>query len=230
VRRFFKNAELRPAEGGFEILLDGRPVKTPAKNALLAPAEGLAKAIVAEWNAQGEKIDPRSMPLTGLANASIDRVAPDRAAFAAALAAYGETDLLCYRAEGPSSLVERQSEHWDSLLGWARHRYDIDFELVTGIIHRPQPEHTLDQLSKAVAAREAFALAAFSPLVTISGSLVIVLALAEGAIDLDTAWAASSLDETWQAEQWGEDAEASAVLENRRRDFAAAYRFLQLLA
>jgi chaperone required for assembly of F1-ATPase len=229
VRRFYKNAELRPAEGGFEILLDGRPLKTPAKNPLLAPSEALAQAIVSEWNAQGEKIDPRTMPITGLANAAIDRVAPDQPAFASALAAYGETDLLCYRAEGPSSLVARQREQWDPLLAWARRRFDVDFEIVEGIIHRAQPGRTLEQLAKASAARDAFQLAALSPLVTISGSLVIALALAEGAIDLDTAWAASSLDEIWQAEQWGEDAEAAERMENRRRDFAAAYLFLQLL-
>jgi chaperone required for assembly of F1-ATPase len=229
VRRFYKEAALRPSGRAYEILLDSRPVKTPAKNGLLVPSEELGQAIVEEWNCQGEKIDPRSMPLTGLANAAIDRVEPDRDAFAASLAAYGETDLLCYRAEGPASLVARQAEQWDALIAWARQRFDIDFELVCGIIHRPQPPRTLEQLAKAAAARDAFQLAALSPLVTISGSLVIALALAEGAIDLDTAWAAASLDEIWQAEQWGEDAEAAAVLENRRRDFAAAYRFLQLL-
>jgi chaperone required for assembly of F1-ATPase len=230
VKRFYKEAVIRPSGDAHEILLDGRPVKTPAKNALLVPSEPLGQAIVEEWNRQGEKVDPRTMPLTGLANAAIDRVEPDREAFAAALAAYGETDLLCYRAEGPASLVARQAERWDALIGWARHRFDIDFELVCGIIHQPQPARTLEQLAKATAARDAFQLAALSPLVTISGSLVIALALAEGAIDLDTAWSAACLDEAWQAEQWGEDAEAAAVLENRRRDFAAAYRFLQLLS
>jgi chaperone required for assembly of F1-ATPase len=229
VRRFYKNAELRPADSGFEILLDGRAVKTPVKNPLLVPKEALGQAIVAEWNAQGEKIDPRTMPLTGLANAAIDRVAPGRSAFAASLAAYGETDLLCYRAEGPSSLVARQAEQWDALLAWARRRFDVDFEIVNGIIHRAQPARTLEQLAKASAARDAFQLAALSPLVTISGSLVIALALAEGAIDLETAWAAASLDEIWQAEQWGEDAEAAQRMENRRKDFASAYFFLQLL-
>jgi chaperone required for assembly of F1-ATPase len=229
VRRFYKEAALRSSGGGYEILLDGRPVKTPAKNALLLPSKPLGQAIVDEWNGQGEKIDPRSMPLTGLANAAIDRVEPDREAFAASLAAYGETDLLCYRAEGPASLVERQSERWDALIAWARHRFDVDFELICGIIHRPQPARTLEQLARAAAARDAFQLAALSPLVTISGSLVIALALTEGAIDLATAWAAACLDETWQAEQWGEDAEAAAVLENRHRDFAAAHQFLQLL-
>jgi chaperone required for assembly of F1-ATPase len=229
VKRFYKHAALRASGGGYEILLDERPVKTPAKNALLLPIKALAEAVAEEWNCQGEKIDPRSMPLTGLANAAIDRIEPDRESFAASLAAYGETDLLCYRAEGPASLVARQSEQWDALIAWARHRFDIDFELVCGIIHRPQPARTLEQLAKAASARNAFELAALAPLVTISGSLVIALALAEGAVDPDTAWAAASLDETWQAEQWGEDAEAATVLENRRRDFAAAHRFLQLI-
>jgi chaperone required for assembly of F1-ATPase len=230
VRRFYKEAALRSSGSGYEIVLDGKPVKTPAKNALLLPAEPLARAIVEEWNSQGEKIAPRSMPLTGLANAAIDRVGPDREAFAASLAAYGETDLLCYRADGPTSLVARQADQWDPLIAWARHRFDVDFELICGIIHRAQPARTLEQLAKAAAARNPFQLAALAPLVTISGSLIIALALAEGAIDLDAAWAAASLDEIWQSEQWGEDAEAAAVLENRRRDFAAAYRFLQLLS
>ena len=230
MKRFYERAEPRPAEAGWEILLDGRPVKTPARAPLRSPGEALARALADEWNAQGERIDPRAMPLTGLANAAIDRVEPDREAFAASLAAYGETDLLCYRAEGPTSLVSRQAEQWDALIAWARHRFDIDFELICGIIHRPQPARTLEQLAKAAAARDAFQLAALSPLVTISGSLVVALALGEGAADLDTAWAAACLDETWQAEQWGADAEAAAVLENRRRDFEAAYRFLQLIS
>lgn len=229
MRRFYKQAAVTETAAGFAIELDGRSIKTPARAVLAVPTRALAEAIAAEWQAQDETIDPRSMPLTGLANAAIDRVEPDREAFAASLAAYGETDLLCYRAEGPATLVARQAEQWDALIAWARHRFDIDFELICGIIHRPQPPRTLEQLAKAAAARDVFQLAALSPLVTISGSLIIALALAEGAISFDTAWAAASLDETWQAEQWGEDAEAAAVLENRRRDFAAAYRFLQLL-
>jgi chaperone required for assembly of F1-ATPase len=169
------------------------------------------------------------MPLTGLANAAIDRVSPDPDAFAAGLAQYGESDLLCYRAEGPSALVARQSASWDPILAWARRRFDINFEVVTGIIHRPQPANTIAQLAQAVAARDAFELAALSPLVTISGSLVIALALAEEAIDLETAWAAATLDEAWQAERWGEDEEATARLEARRSEFEAAERFLRLL-
>lgn len=228
MKRFYKQATVEGAEAGFEIRLDERPVKTPARNALRVSTEGLAHAIAEEWNAQGEEVNPRSMPLTGLANAAIDRVAPDADAFAASLARYGESDLLCYRADTPDPLVRRQAEHWDPILAWARRRFDIDFEIVCGIMHRPQHEGTLRQLAHAVAARDPFELAALSPLVSIGGSLVVAIALAEEAIDLDTAWAAATLDETWQAEQWGEDAEAAAALEARRQEFAAAYRFLSL--
>ena len=229
MKRFYKQAVAQPAEMGFEIRLDDRPVKTPARHPLRLPSQALAQAVADEWNSQGEEVDPRSMPLTGLANAAIDRIAPDPEAFAAGLARYGESDLLCYRADSPDALVRRQAELWDPILAWARRRFDIDFEIVCGIMHRPQHEGTLRQLAHAVAAREPFELAALSPLVTIGGSLVVALALAEEAIDLDTAWAAATLDEAWQAEQWGEDAEAAATLEARRREFAAAYRFLTLL-
>ncbi len=229
MKRFYDQATVNPAEDGIEIRLDDRPVKTPARNVLRVPTEGLAQAIAEEWNAQGEEVNPRSMPLTGLANAALDRVSPDPQAFATALARYGDGDLLCYRAETPDPLVRRQAELWDPILAWARRRFDIDFEIVCGIMHRPQHEGTLRQLAHAVAARGPFELASMSPLVTIGGSLVVVLALAEEAIDLDTAWAAATLDEAWQAEQWGKDAEAVAVLEGRRRDFAAAYRFLTLV-
>lgn len=229
MKRFYEKAEKAPSEGGYTILLDGRPVKTPARNALTVPTERLAEALADEWASQGEKIDPRTMPLTGLANAAIDRVAPDPDSFARGLAVYGESDLLCYRAENPNALVERQAEVWDPLLAWARRRFDIDFEIACGVMHRPQQDATLRQLANAVASRSPFELAGLSPLVTIGGSLIVALALAEDAVDLDAAWTAASLDEAWQAEQWGEDAEAAAVLEARRRDFAAAYRFLTLL-
>ncbi|HWH22305.1 MAG TPA: ATP12 family protein, partial [Allosphingosinicella sp.] len=162
-------------------------------------------------------------------NAAIDRVASDPEAFAAGLAVYAESDLLCYRADTPAALVEWQERHWDPLLSWARRRFDVDFEVVAGIMHRPQPEMTLRQLGQALRVRTTFELAAMSPLITISGSLVIALALAEDAVDLDTGWAAATVDEAWQFQQWGEDADAARVLEARRRDFEAAYRFLKLL-
>lgn len=229
MKRFYKAASVRPAEDAWEIILDGRPIKTPARNSLVVPTEPLADAIADEWNAQGETIDPRTMPLTGLANAAIDRVAPDPETFVRGLANYGESDLLCFRADGPDSLVSRQSVAWNPILAWARRRFDVDFEIVRGIMHRPQPENTLRQLRHALAGRDPFALAGLSPLVTISGSLVVALALAEEAITLDEAWAAATVDEAFQAEKWGEDAEAAAVLEARRRDFAAAWCFLRLL-
>ena len=230
MKRFYKEAIAAESGGeGLVILLDGRPVMTPASRQLALPSVALAEAVAAEWNGQGEKIDPRSMPLTGLANAAIDRAAPDPAAFARSLARYGESDLLCYRAEGPESLVRRQREAWDPLLTWARRRFDVDFTLVEGIIHRPQPEETVGRLARAVEARDPFELAALSPLVTISGSLVVALALAENAIKMEEAWTAATVDEAWQSEQWGADDLAAAALEARRLEFEAAWRFLQLL-
>jgi chaperone required for assembly of F1-ATPase len=229
VKRFFRTAAAVPVGAGYGVALDGRPVKTPGRADLAVPPARLAEAIADEWNAQGERIDPRTMALTGLANAAIDRVAPDPAGFARGLAVYGENDLVCYRAEGPATLVARQSELWDPLLAWAQQRYEIVIELAEGVVHMPQPPETIARLSAAVADRDPFALAGLSPLVTISGSLLIALALAEGAIGVDKAWAAATLDERWQAEHWGEDAEAAAALVNRRRDFEAAARFLSLL-
>lgn len=229
MKRFYQQAAAAPAAGGFAILLDGRPVKTPAKMPLEVPAGALAEAIAAEWNAQGETIERRAMPLTGLANAAIDRVAPDPAGFARGLALYGETDLLCYRAEAPEALVRRQGAAWDPVLAWARRSFDVDFVIVSGVMHRSQPEVTVGRLSKALAALGPFHLAGLSPLVTIGGSLPLALALAEGAVDLDTAWAAATLDEAWQAEHWGQDPLALAAFDERRRQFEAGCRFLQLL-
>jgi chaperone required for assembly of F1-ATPase len=229
MKRFYGQAQASPEEGGVAVVLDGRPVRTPGRNLLRVPTEELAEAIASEWNAQGEKVDPRSMPLTGLANAAIDRVDPDPAAFARTLAEYGESDLLCYRAEGPRSLVERQEEAWDPLVDWAGTRFGVEIETTVGIMHRRQPAETVERLGRAVAARGPFQLAGLSPLVTISGSLIIALALAEGAIGLETAWDCAMLDEAWQAEQWGSDPLAAASLENRRSEFEAAYRFLTLL-
>jgi chaperone required for assembly of F1-ATPase len=225
-----RDSRLRGNDGsGFGIFLDGRPVKTPSRADLAAPTPELAEAISAEWNAQGETIDPRTMPMTGLANAAIDRIAPDKDAYARGLALFGESDLLCYRAESPAALVARQAEAWDPILAWARRRYDVDFEVACGVVHRRQPGNTVDQLGQAVLARDAFALAGLSPLVTVGGSLIVALALAEGAIPLETAWEAAMLDELWQIEQWGDDSEAVRALAARRHDFEAGYRFLTLL-
>ncbi len=230
MKRFWKDAALAEADGGFGVTLDGRELKTPARTALVVPTRALAEAIVAEWQACGEEIDPRAMPLTGLANAAVDRVAADADAFAAGLARYAEADLICYRAEGPPALVRRQAEEWDSLLAWARRRFDVDFVIGEGVMHVAQPAATVARLAHALSAFDAYHLAALSPLVTIGGSLIAALALAEGAFPLEQLWQAVSLDERWQLDQWGSDAEAEAALDARRSDFSAAARFLALLS
>ena len=230
MKRFWKTADLVERPDGFGVALDGRTLKTPARADLIVPTWALAEAIAAEWNDCEESVNPSMMPLTGLANAAIDRVAPDKASFAAGLARYAESDLTCYRAEGPEALVARQSESWDVLLAWARRRYDIDFACVSGVMHVPQPEETVRKLGHAVATLDAFRLAGLAPLVTIGGSLVAALAVFEKAVDVDQAWEAVSLDEEWQLEQWGSDEEAVMALHNRRRDFIAGARFLELLS
>ncbi len=230
MKRFWKSAEAVAEQDGWGVRLDDRPLRTPGKAMLIVPTEALGQAIAEEWASAAESVDPRAMPLTGLANAAIDRVAPDRASFAAELAKYAEADLACYRAEGPRTLAQRQAESWDKLLGWGRRRYDVDFAITTGIVHVDQPPATVARLSFEVAALDAFRLAALSPLVTIGGSLVAALAVVEGALTVEQAWDAVSIDERWQLEKWGEDAEAVAALKARRADFFAAARFIELLA
>jgi chaperone required for assembly of F1-ATPase len=229
VKRFWKTAEAVSRADGWAIELDGRPVRTPARELLVLPTEALARALAGEWAAVDEEVDPRALPLTGLANAAIDRVTPERIAFAEGLARYGESDLACYRAESPRELVERQEAQWDALLAWGRRRFDVDFRTTSGVVHVAQPQATVDRLAHAVAALDPFRLAGLSPLVTIGGSLIAALALLEGALTTEQAWEAVTVDDAWQLEQWGADAEAEAALENRRRDFFAAARFLELL-
>lgn len=225
MKRFWKEAH---AEGG-EVLLDGRPVRTPKRNALALPTPALAEAVAAEWNAVSEELDPRALPMTGLANAAIDIVEPDRLAFGEALARYGESDLLAYRADSPPELVARQAAEWNPLLVWVQRRYDVHVELVAGVMHRPQPVGTVARLRDATVALDAFQLAALSPLVTIGGSLIAGLALTERAFDPGRLWAAVNLDELWQEELWGADLLAEQAREARRRDWDAAVRFLELL-
>jgi chaperone required for assembly of F1-ATPase len=225
VKRVWKAVTI---EGG-GIALDGKPVRTPGRVPLALPTPALAEAVAEEWRAVSGDIDPRTMPLTGLANAAIDRIAPDPPAFAAGLAAYGESDLLYYRAELPEPLVERQAAAWDPLLEWARGRYDVHFETTTGVMHRAQPPATIARLADAVGALDAFRLAALSPIVTVSGSLVVALALVEGAADAETAWHAAQIDEAWQTEMWGDDDLATQARDAHRADFMAGARFLSLL-
>ena len=229
MKRFWTTAEAVEGERGWAILLDARPLKTPARAELVVAAEALARAIAREWADAAAEVDPRAMPLTGLANAAIDHVAPDRAGFAGGLAHFAAADLLCYRAEFPAALVERQALAWDPLLAWARARFAVEFTVTPGVAPVVQPAATVARLGEAVSALDAFTLAGLSPLVTIGGSLVTALALLEDAVGIEAAWAAVSLDEQWQIARWGADAEAVAALANRKRDFAAGKAFLALL-
>lgn len=228
MKRFYKETAIAAEADGWSVALDGRPMRTPARAALLLPTQGLAAAVAAEWAAQGEEIDPRAMVMTGLANAAIDQVATGRAAFAEGVALYATSDLLCYRADGPQQLVARQAAAWDPLLDWARTRYDVAFAVTQGIIPVAQPLEMLERLRQAVVAQPDFILTGLSTLVTLSGSLVCGLAVVECAFDAATVWAAAEIDERWQAEQWGEDAEAAQRAEGRRRDFMAARDFCAL--
>jgi len=194
------------------------------------PQEALAAAIVAEWAAQGERIDPATMPMTGFANAAIDRVLPDVATFAGGIAAYGTTDLLCYRADDPAELVAQQAAAWDPLLDWARDRYGVDFAVTSGIMPVDQPAATLERLSAAVADLDPWLLSAFSTIVSIAGTLVGSLALVESRVAAEALWSAAHVDEEWQARQWGEDAEAVTRTAARRAQFMDAARYCTLVA
>jgi chaperone required for assembly of F1-ATPase len=167
--------------------------------------------------------------MTGFANAAIDRIAPERAAFAAAIAAYGETDLLCYRAAADEPLAQRQAAEWDPWLDWARSRYDVSFVTVEGVMHKPQPQATLQKLHGAVMARGTFELAAMAKLAHLSGSLIATLAVAERAGEAHDIWNAACLDELWQEELWGADHWAQKNRADREAEFMAAVRFLDLL-
>jgi len=227
VKRFWKDAAVVEAGDGFGIMLDGRPVKSPARVTLMVPTRALADAICSEWATAGETVDPRTMPFTGLANAATDRSIDD---LVAGITRYAASDQFCYRAEGPTPLVERQEEAWDALMEWARRRYDVEFATCTGIVPIAQPPDTIAKLSQEVVMLDRFRLTALSPLVTIGGSLIAGLAVLERAIPPEAAWEAVCLDERWQLEQWGSDSEAEAALDAKRNDFLAAARFLELLS
>lgn len=227
-KRFWTSAEVTEAPGGFAITLDGRQVKTPAKAPLVVPSRALAEAIAREWQAQDEKIDPATMPVTRGANAAIDKVRTQHAEVAALIADYGGTDLLCYRAEAPRELVARQSAHWDPLLDWAEAALGARLAVTQGVVPVAQPEATLAALSARVAAMDEWQLAALHDLVGLTGSLVLGLAVAEGRLTADEAWTIAQIDEAWQAEQWGADDEAAAHADRKRAALLDAERFWRM--
>lgn len=229
MKRFWKSAAAVEKDGGWGVELDGKPLRTPAREALVVPTKALADAIASEWSSVEGDIDPRAMPLTGLANAAIDRVSVNKETFAKDLARYAEADLACYRAEGPQPLIDRQAKEWDTLLGWGQRRFDVDFRTTSGIVHVAQPPATVERLAHAISTLDPFTLAGLSPMVTIGGSLLAALGVLEGAFEPEQVWDAVTVDDRWQLEQWGPDAEAEAALASRRWDFLAAARFLELL-
>ena len=224
-RRFYNSASVAPVENGWGILLDGRPLRSPAKRPFVLPTEALAGAIAEEWAAQGEQVVPYSMPLMQYAATAVDRLADDRAGLIEEIAGYGRSDLVCYRADEPSSLVHRQEQVWQPLIAWAAERYDIALNVTAGIVAVEQPPHTLATFRRVLAACDLFALTALAAATSTAGSLVIALALAEDRIGPEEAAEAALLDELFQAEKWGSDPEAERRRTAIRADLAAAKRF-----
>lgn len=227
-RRFWTAAAVEPAGEGFAVTLDGRPVRTPAKRPLVLPTRALAEAVAAEWQAQGDTIDPRAMPVTRAANSSLDTVAQNRASIEAMVAAYGASDLLCYRAEAPAALVARQAAEWDPLLDWAGRDLGAPLRVTAGVVPVDQPGESLAALAARLSALTDMELTAMHDLVALSGSLVLGLAAAEGIRPPDEIWRLSRIDEDHQASEWGVDEEAAEVAARKRADFLQAHHLLRL--
>ncbi len=215
LKRLYKTAGVTEAPAGFGVALDDKPVRTPAKRPLIVPTRALAEAIAEEWLAQGETVDPKRLPLTRLASIALDLVAPRHEAVVAEVAKYGGTDLVCYRAEQPTELAERQHAAWQPLIDWATLRFDAPLRVTASILPVTQSPATLTALHMATAA---------------CGSLVVALALVEGHIDAETAFVNAELDESYEIERWGEDAEQAKRRSGLREDIALAARFVALLA
>jgi chaperone required for assembly of F1-ATPase len=228
IKRFYAAADVAETEGGFAVRLDGRLARTPAKRPLVAPTRALAEAIAAEWAAQGETLAPASMPLTRLADSALDGVAETLEATISAVAAYAGSDLVCYRAADPETLVARQAAAFDPVLAFAEQALGARFALAGGITHVAQPEESL-QAVRAAIPREPFAVTALHALTSLSGSALLALAVARGAITADAAWAAAQVDEDFQIERWGADEEAQRRRQARAREFAAAASALEAL-
>ena len=227
-KRFWTDVSLRDEPEGFGISLDARPVKTPAKRALVVPTRGFAEAVAAEWAAQVEKIDPTSMPFTRTANAALDKVAVQHAEVADMLAAYGDSDLLCYRADYPQALVDRQAKQWDPMLAWAKETLGVSLEARSGVMHVPQTPDALKLLRERVHAMNPFELAGFHDLVSLSGSLILGFAATYDMLAPKAIWDISRLDEIWQAQEWGADEEAENAARVKEQAFIHAKQVFDL--
>ncbi len=229
MKRFYQSAAAGELEGGYGVLLDGRPLRTPAAARLTVPSESLAAALAEEWAAQAERILPASMPMTQIVCTAIDLAASEPERVVEELLGFAEAELLCYRAEEPEELVRRQAALWQPLLDWAAEAYGARFLLATGIVHRAQPPESLAALGQAVARHDPLTLAALAAAVRAAGSLVVGLALTEGRLTPEEAFTVAELDETYNIEQWGEDAQAAARRAAVRADLAAAHSVVTLL-
>lgn len=229
MKRFYKAVTVAPIEAGYAVQLDDKPLRTPAKAPLTLPSRALAEAVAAEWRGQGEELRLDDLPLTRLASTAIDLVTPRRPEVVAEVARYAGTDLVCYRAGHPPELAARQHEAWQPLIDWATLRYDAPLEVTAGIVPIAQAPTTLRALTAAVEAYASLELAALHMATAACGSLVVALALLEGRLDVEGAFAAAQLDETFEIEQWGEDAEQMQRRAALKDDMAVAHRFVGLL-
>ncbi len=220
--RFYKQAAVVPHDQGFALTLDGKKAKTPGRNPLAVASPAVAEALAAEWQGQGERIDPVTMPLTRIANSAIDRVSREMAPVRAEIVKYAGSDLVCYRGEGPDSLVAAQEAAWGPVLAWAREALGARFVLVAGIIAVEQPAESLRAVDAALSHLDPLRLAAVHVATTLTGSALIALALLHGALTPAEAWAAAHVDEDWQMEQWGRDAVALSRRAARWQDMQAA--------
>lgn len=228
-KRFWKTAEATREERGYTVRLDGRPVRTPAKAPLVVPTYALANEIAREWDAQKDSVNPEVMPMTRSANAAIDKVAGQHAEVADMVAGYGDTDLLCYRAEAPQELIDRQSSAWNPYLDWARETLNVRLVVVSGLMYTAQPRASLERLRAMVHEMNAFELTAFHDLVGISGSLILGFAAVRGQQPIKDIWESSRLDDIWQQEQWGLDPEAEQDAIRKRDAFLHAKVFFDLV-
>ena len=225
----WKDTTIAAAADGFTVLLDNRPIRTPARDPFVVPTRALAEAVAEEWRAQDKQIDPQTMPLTRLSNSAIDKIPVQFDETVAALAAYAQTDMTCFRADAPERLVARQAKMWDPPLNWLRETHGIALIQTVGVVAVDQPGKSLDAMHHWLASVDAFTLMGLHDLIGISGSIVLARAVHEGQIKPEAAWEAAILDEMWNVEAWGEDAEAAAAREAKRREFMAAHAFLRLL-
>ena len=229
MKRRYQRVEAIELEGGFGVALDQKPLSTPMRRPMVVPARALAEVMAAEWQAQGDEVRPNTMPLTQLAATALDKIADRREEVIGELAAYGSTELLCYRAEHPAELARRQAEGWQPLLDWFALRFDAPLAVTSGVVPKPQSPAALAAVWAAIAERSSFELAALALATQAAGSIVLGLALAEERIDAAAAWSLSLMDELYQAELWGEDPEAASRRDSIRRDIVAAEQFLRLL-